>query len=580
MLGREGIEAELERIESQIDSQNIVVKQLIPGSPTHASNDGHGTISLRYLDANNISENEIEEHLSTLVHEFYHTVSKTPNEEKVTFLEEGYVTYITAQSIRYALNDQMPSINGIKEEDLSKLLEKQDLMNGYEESAEFVRSFDLLMKRYGIDSTIEFLLDENSPNILEKIASDIDEKYGKLLIRQRSKNVNSKMFEDEKKFFENVFSETPIQDFSETTIEMNKLLQDWLLEKDITYIDENIRRLLLKFNAPDFHKKEFFSELSVVSPEELRKKIDEELPTEHFDYQLYDDIIAVTEQFFEVKRHFDSADKKVKAGYFGSLDFYALQICYDLAVKGITDPSDEQLKKYCERLSTEANIDKMVFARIQNYKECVMERQQSGANIIDILSEKMGDNVEIVTKANEIKSTTTKDNFWESVEQLADVVKKDNEERHNDYSKVLYLTGLDMCSKYFINDTQEVYGVKEYNEFVAKMSGVFEGLGSGEYLKNVGLTPEKMFFTAVPKNIDADSQNFAEQTMEMLKIINTQKPNLGSKTNDLNGFCFNLYETNRVLKESRRQRKVFRIYERIYGSIYIYARIRSYTYRT
>lgn len=193
---KDNIDEEIKRIKNIFETIDVSFENIIPGVPTRATNHGNGKITLRFDDINNISEEEMSDAIETLIHEYYHSISK--REKGNLFLEEGYVTYITAETVRYGIDNPI-EVGNVSREELKELLQRQDLINGYPEASEMVRSMQLVMEQYGVDSKYEYIF--NGINRLKEIVQKISPELGKILEWQEIKNANSPTLKVEEKIF-------------------------------------------------------------------------------------------------------------------------------------------------------------------------------------------------------------------------------------------------------------------------------------------------------------------------------------------------------------------------------------------
>lgn len=98
------LETEIERIHKIKEESTISIENYIPGSPTRANN-RDGRIKLLVKDKENISLDELNSFIETTIHEFSHSISKVNPKIVYVFLEEGFVTEMTAEAIRYFIEN-------------------------------------------------------------------------------------------------------------------------------------------------------------------------------------------------------------------------------------------------------------------------------------------------------------------------------------------------------------------------------------------------------------------------------------------------------------------------------------------
>ena len=344
---REGVDSNISRIEQELSAVNIIPENRISGSPTLASNDKKGNVTLRFKDKDNISDEEINDFLETIIHEFYHTVSKSDGKENAVFLEEGFVTYITAKTIRHSV-EHLPEIEGVDPEQLREQLSKQDLINGYAHASEFVRSAQLVMDLYGYDATFEYMFSDNGTKTLSEVASKISPEFGETIMRQINKSpANSRNLATEKMFFKAFFDRVELERLDKSTIEMNELLQDYLIRSGIALHDARIKEILEEVRPELVAYQELLEETKKCGPEQRRERIEEVLPNGDFQWELHESVFDTVKQMTGgLKDFYDKSDSKLKCRTFGNTSFYALAICYDMVQRGIEQPTDKETMAY------------------------------------------------------------------------------------------------------------------------------------------------------------------------------------------------------------------------------------------
>ena len=345
--GRQGIEEQLSRIEQELSSVQIVADNRISGSPTMASNDKKGKVTLRFRDKNNISDKEINNFLETIIHEFYHSVSKSNGKNNAVFLEEGYVTYITAKTIRHSI-ENLPEIEGVDTEQLREQLKAQNLENGYEYASEFVRTTQLVMGLYGYDSTYEYMLSDNGTETLSKIAGEISPEFEKIIRRQIGKSpANSPNLTSEKIFFKSFFDRLDFEGVDKSTIEMNNLIQQYLVKSGIAIEDERLKTIMYEVKPHLVAYQELLEDVREDDESQRRTKIEAAVPHGELLWPLKESAFETVEFFVgPLKSFYDKSDSKLKCRTFGNTSFYALAICYDMIQKGIEEPDDKKTMEY------------------------------------------------------------------------------------------------------------------------------------------------------------------------------------------------------------------------------------------
>ena len=337
------LETEIERIHKIIEEAKITVENYIPGSPTNASNGVNG-IKLYVKDKENISLHELNSFIEIIIHEFSHSISKVNPKIAYTFLEEGFITEMTAESIRYFIKNPI-DIGEMKKEDLVKILKEQNLKNGYIKPSEFVRSTQVIMQNYGYNAMFEYIFSENGVTKLCEIATDISPEFGDIMKKQHMKSTGSINYVYEQNFFLKMFEEIDFSNVSETIIEMNELLQKYLTDNGLIYEDARLYDIVNKHNAEYVAYKEFYKEHSGLPQNELLSKIREELDTFNFEYQTQDNRPEDVRKMAKIINN-GYEQSAIKPNMFQTFSYFAKLISYDMYQRGIETPTDKDIEEY------------------------------------------------------------------------------------------------------------------------------------------------------------------------------------------------------------------------------------------
>ena len=255
---KENIEEEIERINGIFDELEIDFENKEEGSGVlgRAIKDIPRVI-LYFKNKEEISWEEATNYIETLVHEIYHCISKEHQKGrdkiKTTFLEEGYVSYMTTKTIRYA-KENIIDIPGIDKEELKIILQKQNLKNSYIHESEFVRSTQLLMEQYGIDSSYEYIF--YGQDRLIEIADQISPEFGTIMRMQDKKLTHVENYDFEKEFFKKEFKKIDFSNISITIVEMNKLLQQFLIDSGEINRNPNVYELVKRYAPKGIREKQ------------------------------------------------------------------------------------------------------------------------------------------------------------------------------------------------------------------------------------------------------------------------------------------------------------------------------------
>ena len=534
------IEQEIDRVNSIFEGLDISVENKIPGSPTVAMNHGNGKITLRFYDKDNISEKEIIQAIETIIHEIYHSISK--RKEGNLFFEEGYVTYITAETVRYAIDNPIDIPEVVTAKELKRLLEGIDLKNGYEEPSEIVRSIQLIMQQYGIDSKYEYIF--NGIDRLKDIASRINPRLRRILDLQERKETNSQTLSIEKKFFAKAFAQIDYSDISPTLIEMNKLLQNHLIESGEINRNQRLHDIVSKFNPEEVAYNEFYHRVKNLPNEEIRTILHSEMLQQPIEYQIYEDIPKTIEQMTAIAKAYNESSAPIKTSTFGGINFYSILIAYDILQKGIDTPTEDDIMKYCNYITFNTNGEKLIVATVQNYIEYVREKSEQGKDLKDILNESLTNNA--ILSIDMVRLKDSQLSFYEKAGRATDLLLHIGE--HEYFYNYYYV----MLSRMYKQSLEQnhLYDEEDFNEFVNQMQNVFAEAQLPEVMNEIGCTPELMFIRAISESLDMDTEKSTIQITNLLEIIKNRNPNLGVTTGNLEDLALGIKMSYEALQES------------------------------
>lgn len=354
---KDKLETEIERIQNIIKDAKVSIRNYIPGSPTRGSN-GNDGIKIYVEDKDNISLEELDTFIAIIIHEFYHSISKVNPKINYIFLEEGYVSQITAETIRYVIDDPT-EIGDIKKEELVEILKKQSLKNGYYKPSEFVRSTQVIMQKFGYNSMFEYMFSENGVTRLYEIAKEISPEFEDIMKKQKMKNTESINYVYEQEFFKKMFEEIDFSNISETTIEMNDLLQKYLVDSKLIYSDSKLYDLVIKHNPEYVIYKNFYKENCELSSNELFAKIKDEVDKFNFDYQTENNRAKDIKKMIEIidKGYEKSA---IKPNMFYNNYYFGQLIAYDMYQRKIQSTTDKDVEEYGNFLVYDSESEKLL----------------------------------------------------------------------------------------------------------------------------------------------------------------------------------------------------------------------------
>lgn len=536
---KDNIHEELARINDIFENLDISFKTIQPGMPTRAINHGKGKVSLYFDDKDNVSEAELINSIEILIHEVYHSISDKPNLSQVVFLEEGYVTLITAETIRYAI-DNPPQIDGVDPKELKLLLQSQELENGYTIPSEIVRSIQLIMEQYGFDSKYEYIF--NGIDKLKEIARSIDPELAKILELQERKTTNSATLKFETKYFLKAFEEIDFSTLSPTLVEMNRLLQTYLVKSEEVYRNPRIYELVKKFNPALIGYQDFYLQVQDLTDEEIRNRLQSELPQEPIDYKLHEDIPQTIKQMLQIAKTYDNSSSPLKPSTFGSINFYSIMIAYDLFQKGIQEPSKDDIMKYNSYIAFNTNAENIVLSTVSHYMSYVITKCEEGMSLNQILNENLTNSMLLTVHMR--KTNKTELPLEDKIEQTIDSLIQQNT-GSQEYLYTLFCFQLPHILEQEF-DENHIYNENDYDYYVSLLKNAFDKAQFPEAITQAGHSPEMLFMQFISSNISITSEHFPEQIICLLKIINNRNPNLGQATGkleDLSFFISMAYET-------------------------------------
>jgi len=538
---KHNIDEEIKRIKNIFEGLDVSFEDIIPGVPTRATNYGNGKITLRFDDKNNISEEEMIEAIETLIHEYYHSISR--REKGTLFLEEGYVTYITAETVRYGIENPI-EIGDVNREELKELLQKQDLINGYPQASEIVRSIQLVMEQYGIDSKYEYIF--NGIDRLKEIVQKISPEFGKILEWQEIKNTNSPTLKVEEKVFGKAFEKIDFSNLSLTLVEMNKLLQGYLIQSGEIDKSKRVYDIVKEFQPESIEYQEFYSKVKDLPEEEILKRLYSELPQGGIDYEVNENISQTIRQMHNIAKNYKKSNSPIKPNTFGAFNFYSILIAYDIIQKGINEPTQEDIMKYCNYLVFDKNNESMLSNKILSYMDYVRTGCEQGKSLQQLLNENLANNMMFAINMKKINESdlTMSEKATKSTEFLLHQSLNNKEHFYDYYYSVLFK----IQEKHL--DENHIYDEQDYDEFVTQMRGIFDKVQMPQIMEKTGSTPELMFIKSISDNLDISSKDFPQQVTNLLKIINSRKPNLGKNTGRLDDLGFDISIAYEMLKQS------------------------------
>lgn len=252
-------EEELQRIDEIFSDIEIILEEEDSKKKYLGLNHGDNKIEIVVKDINNITLQELLKTISVIIHEVYHSVSKL---SKYALLEEGYVSLITSQTIRYSIDNPIDIPGIMNADELKSLLETQELINGYGRASAFVRSAQVILRSNGIDSCYEYMF--NGVEKLINTASMVRPELGNLFFLQKNKAVLSPLLTVEEELLWKSFKDIDVSDISVNDVEMNWILKQYLKDKCADITDKKVQEML-----NDSSNGELYDKLKDFSDEQL-----------------------------------------------------------------------------------------------------------------------------------------------------------------------------------------------------------------------------------------------------------------------------------------------------------------------
>ena len=549
-------EEEIKRVKQILDTTEVRFEKIIPKRLVSGENFGD-KITIYVNDVDNITDKELYQAIMSIVHEYYHSISKERQKMRALhkkdyiFLEEGYVTLMTAKTIRHAISNPFEFEDASKE-DVAKILEKVDLENGYNSQSEFVRSVQLIMSQYGYDSALIYMFSEDGREKLSEIAKTISPEFGEIMRRQPLKSLKSKNYEYEKKYFISQLKQINPDSLSETDIEMNALLAQHLTKSGIASQNQRLGRIVNKHFAGLEIGASFIKHLLELPPEEMRKLVKIELEKISFDYEPQDIRCNDASRMIEIVLD-EYNDTKARPAFVDiGIPFGAL-IAYDLCRRGILEPEDKEIKDYLKYFCSNREIEKYFLRAVKMSMRSVKTEIDNGKSPCKILNEKLLQEYSNLIPMLKIVNDTNQDNFWENAEKVGMLVSKQNDEKGEMLYYTFYQKLQGMMERAIVPD--KIYKKSDYEEFMRKMTKVFEEANvPSEFMKEIGLTPARLFFEGVSEKVN--HQKRTEQMMELLDIAHS-RIEFGGGHNMLQDFVFNMYAVYEDIKASGNKESLY-----------------------
>lgn len=541
---KDNINQVLERVNEIFNKLKVSYIRVPGGSTMRGLNKGDGKISLIFEGEKDILESDEMEMISTLVHEIYHSISNEELGEKCLFLEEGFVTYLTAETIRYAIENPIEISSEITKENLKMLLEKQHLVNAYDDQSEFVRSMQLVMEQYGVDSKYEYIF--NGKDRLQEVVSQANPKLGEILKLRIASEKKSSLSKVEQDFFKEEFKKIDYSNLSPTFIEMNRVLTDYLIESGEIDKNPNIQEAIYKFHGRNVDYEKFYLQAQNMSDEEIAKIVYEELPQESIDYKINNDIVQTIQQMSQIEEMYRKTGLPIQLESCGLINFYSILIAYDLQQKGIELPSQDDIMKYAKNLTHRKSNRMLILSMVQNYIQYVKDKIAEGKGLNQILNDYLANSVTMLVNTQRICESDLPD--FEKIKEISNLVLSQSQKKQEFFYEFYFAEIYGIFQKQI--DKNHIYNEEDYDKFMSQIQEAFNMAQVPDVMNEIGYSPEMLFFMSISSQIEMASDNFSEQVTNLLKIMINRRPNFGVASEELEDFAFYIKMAYEKLRES------------------------------
>lgn len=479
--------------------------------------------------------------IETLVHEYFHKISKNKFGEKIKFVEEGYVTFATAEAVRNILSKSDVEFAEIfgndNAENLREILSDASLTNGYNVESSVIRCNDIILRENlpgNIDSIYEYLFNEKGFDRIVELSKGISSQYGKFIENLRFKQVAgfATLFDNEK---EVIFEELKRCDLSKYTSEsyfeitMNDLLIEYLIDN---YDENNSLYTTLQERFPKLSQR--FDCARVA--EKVEKEKEPQRILEYFEpffqaiipYEIEEEPSKLHDKFIDIDRNFCNYITYCSSSFKGSIissTIMAIIFCYDLSIQNLSE-EDEKLQIYIKSLGIYDLHSATIYKHlVKKFYPFVKKRVEKGQTLKDIISEHLCSSFKYDIVALPICENVTSQNFVEVVQKLVD--EAINLEKGDDLFEGFlpcYIYISTMCVKKFFNGKS----FSEADKFIEEVTKYFKKFEE-EYKFYEGLcyTPKALEMTGIAMNININEEINSDFGFELLDALNEDDCNLG-----------------------------------------------------
>ncbi len=553
------IETEIQRINdisNNINFNFIASKNNQSTQAEHSSKDN----SINYFVDENLDLSDISvlyPAAPSIIHELLHAISNENKEDGTLFVEEGMVSYVTANIIRYFISNPI-KIEGINNEQFQNVLKTRDLTNAYIYPCEFASNVNMIMSLKNIDVQSEYIFHRNGLQRITELAKTFSDEFANILANQSKKNpVFSPNTSREYNYFFSNYTKDNINfnpdSLSATDIQMNKILiNSYIQTGSIKKHPILIKRCLGLLDSSQVEKLlDIDSTNHSPSSEEIIQKVKHSLKSIKYNYKIYDSVSETSRQFENIISIYQKNIAEYSSLNYGNI--LAILIAYDMVQKH--QPIDEILDvcdNYFLLASPILSDYRILINEVNTYYDNIKDCCENGQNLVDILNNKIFQACMFQIELPSPKDITLK-NFWEQL----DFIGKNTNKYFSENDVILYTPfykfSSSISARYFSED--RVYTQKDYDIFSNKLNRIFKNSEYPIYMTHAGKSVDFIFIKNFVKYMNTNKEYFSNQVISLLHILKNNDLELGDdvsmkpKGNELPSLGENINFAYQKLKE-------------------------------
>ena len=511
---RENIEEKITEIKEKLENTKISVKKRETGFHVIGTNN-KGDITLN-IENGILDENTIPGALETLLHELFHSVSDKT--EKLRFLEEGSVTYITSLTINY-LKEHGFEYKDIEQEKLNNIISKMNAIDGYLVESSVIRTNSIIMKKYGIDAVYEYIMHKDgTEKILEK-AEQVSKQYQKLIEQCFKKNTGSQATISlaEIALFKQYLSECPLDLIEKTDVEMNSIIREYITD-NVEDMSVDLVRILEE--NPDLKSRKMFTNqirefekncdlsnyeaiLNNTYLDEIINTPEESTAENTFDIQ---NLFNITdEEQYVIRNMTDYCDKIYLSNVYREI--WSILYAYDIHNQNLFDNIDEYLEKRNKEtyISIYETFEKQMNANIPYYIELIRKDFEQGKSRKEILEKYLKQSLAYKLIVKETLKNITPENYEDKIIELALLNKKMKDEYNIKNDNVL-IGALSIATKKYLAGKSDL-SENDLNILGCKLKKAYVMSDVNNLMYEIGNTPESIVIKGIDCILPENEEN-------------------------------------------------------------------------